>query len=175
MDRPILVSTFFLTLLLGIGLWFFIRASVKDRTESLRFWADSDVAMLDQLQHYFSDRAYRITQVDPTQQQVIYSGFVKPSLGLAIFLSILAGIGLLCLGLVLAIVLPALTLFFLGLVILAPLAGWFYWRQAGRIEEVTLRVEPSSKTEQQSFSIKAHRDELIEIQRVFTLNLLDEI
>ncbi len=174
MDQPTLISTFFLTLLLGVGLWFFIRASIKDRTESLRFWTDSDVAILDQLQGYFRDRAYQVIQVDPDLQQMIFSGYVKPSVGLALFLSALAGIGLLCLGLVLAIVLPALTVLFLGLVVLAPLAGWFYWQRAGRVEKVTLQVESGSSIARQLIAITAHRDELIAIKKAFTLNVVEE-
>lgn len=178
MERTILPSTFFLTFLLAIGLWFFIRASVKDRTESLRFWADADVAILEKLQRYFTDRAYRINRVDPERQQLVFSGYVQPSLGLALFLSLLAGIGLLCLGLVLIIVIPSLTLMCLSLVLLSPLAGWFYWQRAGRMEEVTLEVESlaNESIHRQKIAITAHRDELTQLQKVFTLELVvDEL
>lgn len=176
MESTILPSTFFLTFLLAIGLWFFIRASVKDRTELLRFWADADVAILEELQGYFTNRAYRIARVDPERQQLVFSGFVKPSLGLAVFLSILAGVGLLCLGLVLTIVIPSLTLACLSLVFLAPLAGWFYWQRAGRTEEVMLEVESQANeaTPRQKIAITAHRDELAQLQKVFTLDLVPE-
>lgn len=169
MDLPVLGSTVFLTILLAIGLFFFIRASVKDRTQVVTLQAaGAQPTVLEQLQRYFVERSYRLTAVDAATNQVTYEGFVQPSLPLAIFLSVLAGIGFLCLALVLALLFPgaARVLPILGL--LGPLAGWFYWRRAGRVETVALRVE-SVATEDDAplnlVQVTAHRDELLALQR----------
>jgi hypothetical protein len=176
MDSPVLISTFLLTLLLGIGLFFFIRASVKDRTQTLKLLAgQSETSLLEQLQDYFIKRSYRIAKVDPAQKQLTFSGFVRPSLPLAIFLSCLAAVGLLCLALVLAILFPHLATVLLGLVVLAPCAGVFYWQQAGRIEEISLSVEPQGSLGTQSLiTVVAHRDELIALQQALTLTVAEE-
>ncbi|MEQ8754914.1 MAG: cofactor assembly of complex C subunit B, partial [Coleofasciculus sp. G1-WW12-02] len=44
MSTPILSSTFLLTLLLAVGLFFFIRASVKDRTQKVQLIAQEPEA-----------------------------------------------------------------------------------------------------------------------------------
>lgn len=177
MDTSVLSSTFLLTLLLLVGLFFFIRASVKDRTQVASFVSDqSDLVTAQQLNQYFADRAYRVTQVNPTQNEVALEGNVRPSLFLAIFLSGLAAVGSLCLALVLSVLLPAYTNVLLGLVLLAPLAGVFYWQKAGRSEGVRLKIESIAPTEtgQSRVTITAHRDELAALRRTLPLRSADE-
>ncbi|WP_448571393.1 cofactor assembly of complex C subunit B [Trichothermofontia sp.] len=170
-----LASTLFLTLLMAIGLFFFIRASVKDRTEAETLLSPQpEDALLTQLEQYFTARAYRIVQVDPAQKQVTFSGVVAPSLGLAIFLSLLAAIGILCLALVLSMVLPQVGPLWWGLVLLAPIAGWFYWQKAGRPEQIQVRVKsltasPAGSSQQSAVTIVAHRDELITLRNTLPL------
>ena len=135
MVSSVLLSTFFLTLLLSIGLLFFIRASVKDRTQIVKLVSEqSEDSVWLQLQEYFAQRSYRVGAVDAEQSQVALEGFVRPSLFLAIFLVMLAAIGILCLALVLAILFPNFSVAWFSLLLLAPLAGVFYWRKAGRSE-----------------------------------------
>ncbi len=125
-----------------------------------------------QLQQYFADRSYQVTQTDDERNQVLLEGFVRPSVFLAGFLTVLAAIGLLCLALVLSILFPPFTVMWMGIVLLAPLAGVFYWRGAGRPEKVLLKIEPNSIDIDGGVSVvtvTAHRDELSELQRVFTL------
>lgn len=98
MDNSFLNSTFLLTLLLLVGLFFFIRASIKDRIEVLQIRSDQpQESVLDQLQQYFTDRAYRVAAVDASQQTIRWEGQVRPSWFLAIFLSGLAAVGSSCL------------------------------------------------------------------------------
>lgn len=174
MDIPVLASTVLLTLLLAVGLFFFIRASVKDRTEVMKLMSKGEqTPLLETLQQYFTERAYKISSVDAATNQVVYEGTVRPSLFLAIFLSMLAGVGLLCLALVLAILFPAARAALPALILLAPMAGFFYWKQAGRQEKVALQVE-AVQTDTLALvnvlTVQAHRDELIQLQR--SLNLL---
>jgi hypothetical protein len=104
----------------------------------------------------------------------VFEGIVRPSVFLAVFLTLLATIGLLCLALVLAIAFPHLSSIPYGLVLLSPLAGFFYWQRAKRPEQVLLRLESDhdelSQSSFQSFiTITAHRDELIELERALPL------
>jgi hypothetical protein len=156
-------STLLLTLLMGIGLFFFIRASVKDRTQSvLLSAAQSEAELGERLRTYFTQRAYRpVAQADlaldlqpdlilvgnpqPEAQpgQVVLEGFVQPSWFLAGLLSFLAAIGLACMVLVgfMTTVLEPKGVWW-GLVILAPSAGLFYWQKAGRVERIVYQVRP---------------------------------
>ncbi len=92
-----------------------------------------------------------------------FEGFVQPSRFLAVFLSVLAALGLSCLALVLYLLYPSSQGLFFILVLLAPYAGFFYWQRAGRSEKVILKVENNS--EQSLIHIIGHRDELIELQK----------
>ncbi|MBU7582961.1 MAG: cofactor assembly of complex C subunit B [Nostoc sp. TH1S01] len=177
MDTAILPSTFLLTLLLLVGLFFFIRAATKDRTETAQLVSEQDEAVLmPQLQDYFRSRSYRVAAVDRDQNQVTFEGFVQPSLFLAIFLTLLATVGLVCLSFVLSLLLPNISSFFLGIVLLSPLSGLFYWKKAGRTEKVLLHLQKANQDEPNSpgkITVTAHRDELIELQKALNLKLSD--
>lgn len=168
MINTILSSTFLLTLLLFVGLVFFIRASTKDRTQTVQLLSDQDeVSLLGQLQHYFDQRAYRVTAIDTEVNQITLTGFVRPSVFLAVFLSLLAAIGLFCIALVLSLLFQDQTPLFGGLLLFCPLAGAFYWRKSGREETVAFRIEPLTKTtmtQKSLLTVIAHRDELAHLQ-----------
>jgi Flp pilus assembly protein TadB len=180
MDSPNLVlpSTLLLTLLMVIGLFFFVKASVKDRIEKAQFISkQSEESTVKLLKQYLSQRAYRPTSLDADQNQVTFEGMVSPSLFLAIFLTLLVVAGLFCLGLVLSLLLPQVGLKFLGLVILAPLATVFYWQKSRRVETVKLKVEAldlpnalASPPQGKSLvTVIGHRDELATLQATLKL------
>jgi ABC-type sugar transport system permease subunit len=173
MNTAVLPSIFVLTLLLAVGLFFFIKASVKDRTEQVKLSSESaQESLLTQLQQYFSERAYRVAAVDAPNYQVTFEGFVRPSWFLAIFLTLLSAGGTLCLGLVLAMLVPQQGQIFLTLVLLSPLAGIFYWKKAGRSEQVSLKLESVDESGSQTRSlitVRAHRDELAAMQKALDL------
>jgi hypothetical protein len=177
MDTAILPSTLLLTLLLSVGLFFFIRAATKDRTQTAQLVSEQDeAALMPQLQDYFRSRSYRVAAVDRDKNQVIFEGFVQPSLFLAIFLTLLATVGLACLSFVLSVLFPNISSFFLGLVLLSPLSGLFYWKKAGRTEKVLLHLKKTNQDESNSpakITVTAHRDELIELQNALNLKLSD--
>lgn len=173
MSTPVLSSTFLLTLLLIVGLFFFIRASVKERTQTVKFTSSlPEESLAIQLQQYFSQRAYRIADIDVEQDQIAFEGVVRPSIFLAIFLTTLCAIGTLCLSLVLSILFPDLALIPYLLILLSPLAGVFYWRRAKRPEKVLLKID-SGQHENYSghrvITVVGHRDELSEMQRILGL------
>jgi len=172
MDTAILPSTFLLTLLLSVGLFFFIRASTKDRTQTVQLVSEQDEsALMSQLKEYFRSRSYQVAVVDQEQNKVIFEGNVRPSWFLAIFLTLLAAIGVFCLSLVVSLVFPSLSTLVLAMVLLSPLSGLFYWKKSGRIEKVSLKVETikSEQTSSSKITVVAHRDELSELQRILHL------
>ncbi|WP_066380569.1 MULTISPECIES: cofactor assembly of complex C subunit B [unclassified Anabaena] len=176
MDTAILPSTLLLTLLLSVGLFFFIRASTKDRTQTAQLISEQDEAVfMPKLQDYFRSRSYRVVGIDKESNQVTFEGFVKPSRFLAVFLSLLAAVGLVCLSLVLSLLVPQLNIFVWGLLLLSPLSGFFYWQKAGRLEKVLLKLEPNFSQKQPSskITVTAHRDEIIELQNALQLKLSD--
>ncbi len=172
MGTVILPSTLLLTLLLAIGLLFFVRASAKERLQSLELTGEQDeTTLMNQLQEYFQARSYRVAAVDREQNQVTFEGFVQPSWFLAVFLTILTAIGLLCLSLVLSSLFPNLMQLFLGVIVLSPVSGLFYWKKAGKLEKVFLKwaSNASPADSLSKITVIAHRDELIELQRALQL------
>jgi len=172
MDTPILPSTLLLTLLLSVGLFFFIRASTKDRTETAHLVSEQDEAtFMSQLREYFRSRSYRVAAVDREQNQVTFEGNVRPSWFLAIFLTLLAATGIVCLSLVVYLLFPNVSRFILALVLLSPLSGVFYWKKSGRLEKVLLKVETtqSEQTPSSKVTVVAHRDELTQLRRTLQL------
>lgn len=176
MDIPVLSSTFLLTLLLGVGLFFFVRASVKDRTQSIRYGSDlSQESLTTQLHYYFVERSYQLhSDTETKTEQMVFEGIVRPSVFLAVFLTGLTAIGLLCLALVLAIAVPALSKVWFLLVLFAPFAGIFYWQNAKRPETVVLKLEsdnvvPPHPSFQSFITVTAHRDELIQLEKALPL------
>ncbi|MGF1601903.1 MAG: cofactor assembly of complex C subunit B [Thermosynechococcaceae cyanobacterium] len=160
-----LPSIFFITLLLLIGLFFFIRASFKDRTEEVTLMAPaSEEIILDQMEGYLKQRAYQLVKINREQAQLTFEGMVRPSVVLALFLMTLAAVSLLCLSLVFSTLWPSIGLGFTALVALSPLTAWFYWKGAKRPEKVTFKVEPVAEPNQTRVTVTAHRDELIALK-----------
>ena len=164
---PVLSSTFFLTLLMFVGLFFFIRASVKARIEEMELKSDRTLNELYQgLIDYFEGRAYQTIAQDPAANQVTFEGFVRPSVFLAVFLSFLAACGCFCLGLVLAYLLPTVGFWSLLVLLAAPGAGVFYWRKAGRLEQVQVKIR-AQESAQNLVWVQGHRDELAQLKQNF--------
>ena len=156
-----------------IGLFFFIRASVKDRITEIRLIPDESAdVLLKKLQEYFEQRAYQMTAVDADKKQVTFKGFVQPSVFLAVLLTCLAIVGLSCLALILFLLFPNVQAVFWLLLAFAPIAGVFYWRKAGRWEEIFLRVVTESNSHN-LVSVIAHRDELIQLQSNLSVQTAD--
>lgn len=174
---PVLTSTLILTLLLAVGLFFFIRASTKDRIEQMVLETnDSEEVFLPRLQQYFTDRSYRVTEADRDTDIITFEGLVRPSVFLASLLTGLAAIGAMCLALVLAMLFPAVGQLFLLLLLVAPIAGWFYWQGSTRIERVRLKVEPQlGDGAPTAIKISGHRDELAVFQETLQLCVREDI
>ena len=172
MTQTVTYSTLLLTLLMMVGLVFFIRASTKDRIETLTLVRPVEpLALLQELTGYFEERAYSITAAEAEPQRITLRGRVRPSLFMASFLTVLAAVGTLCFALVLTNLWPAYGTGFLWLLALAPAAGWFYWRGSDRDEEIKLEVRSTPAADppteaQATVTVTAHRDELIALEQV---------
>ncbi len=150
-----------------IGLFFFLRGSIKDRTEIVTLTCpETEDNILSYLREYFLKRSYQVKAIDPENNKVTLEGLVSPSLFLAVLLSFLAGCGLFCFALVLSMLFSTDSKLFLAVIIFAPLAGYFYWRGAERVEKVVFKLD-KKESENTLISIQAHRDELIQLQSEF--------
>ncbi len=137
---------------------------------------ESEVALLPRLQDYFTERAYKIAAVDRDTDIVTFEGLVRPSVFLAVLLTSLAAIGAMCLALVLGMLLPDIGNLFWLLLLLAPLAGWFYWEGSSRTEQVRLKVEVSDDAPSTTVvKISGHRDELAVFQSALKLSVREDI
>ena len=162
---PALGSTLLLTVLLAIGLVFFLRAASKDRTTVVEVHSPRPpVEVLEGLSQWLLQRGWRTDSGDAERRVLRFQGTVAASPNLALLLSLLAAVGAACLGLVLRQLLPVLGAWPLLLVAAGPLAGVVYRRRANRQEQVELRLISGDKASGSSLQLRAHRDELIALE-----------
>jgi len=163
---PSLYSALLLTGLLAVGLFFFIKASTKDRTESLPLPVNP-ADLPHRVRQYLQNRGYRLVKIDADSETVVFEGQVQFSVGVLLLLSLLGGIGAGSLGLVLNILFPELwqlPLAMAGVAIAMIGTGIFYARGANRTEQVKLIAQPNDR-----LLVIAHRDELIQLKRSLSL------
>ena len=97
-----LASTLLLTLLLAVGLVFFLRAASKDRTTVVEVRSSKPpLVVLPALTEWLQQRGWRQEATNPDRRLLRFSGQVEASGLLAVLLSLLGGVGAGCLGLVL--------------------------------------------------------------------------
>lgn len=163
---PTLGSTLLLTLLMAIGLVFFLRAASKDRTTVVDVHSPQPpVQVLEGLSNWLTARGWQTETGDPERQLLRFRGQVRSSLPLALLLSLLGSVGAACLGLVLRQVLPSLGWWPLLLALAGPMAGVVYSRRAARPESLELRLMDGDSSGGSTLRLRAHRDELIAIER----------
>ncbi len=167
-------STFILTLLLAIGLGFFLRAASKDRTTVIEISSPlPPVDVLEGISLWLEGRGWRKEGGDMKLKTITFVGNVSSSYGLAIFLSILCGLGGACLGLVICQFYTFLNWWPLMLSLIGPFAGLFYRSRASRLESFEIRLISSDNDSKTEIRVRAHRDELIaldsEISKKFKL------
>ncbi|NEP62890.1 MAG: cofactor assembly of complex C subunit B [Symploca sp. SIO2G7] len=157
-------------MLLGVGLFFFIKAATKDRTEVAEFSTELASDRVHQaLIDYFQDRAYRLKSKSlesQTDSWVTLVGTVRPSVFLAIFLSLLTAVALMCFALVLATLFSNYGAIFFALVALSPLTAIVYWKQAKREEQIAFRIRHTKDSFEDSciLTLRGHRDEIIQLK-----------
>jgi hypothetical protein len=162
---PTLGSTLLLTLLLAVGLVFFLRAASKDRTTLVDVQSPRPpLEVLEGLTSWLIERGWQPEESDPERQVLRFQGQVQASPVLAGLLSVLGALGAGCLGLVLRQLLPALGWWPLLLSVLGPVAGWIYRQRAARAERLELRLLSTDGDPGSTVRLRAHRDELIALE-----------
>ena len=160
-------STLILTILLAIGLFFFLRASSKDRTTVVEITSSQKpVEVLNVMCEWLNLRGWKQIGGDFDQRILIFQGQVVSSKLLAIFLGILGGFGSCALGLVIIQIYPILGWWpiLLGL-IGGPASGIVYFRKSAREEKFELRLISKDENEKMTLMrLRAHRDELISLE-----------
>ena len=159
-------STLLLTILLAIGLFFFLRASSKDRTTVVEITSSQKpVKVLNDLYEWLDLRGWKQTGGDFNQRILIFKGQVVSSKFLAIFLGMLGGFGSCALGLVIIQIYPGLSWWpiLLGL-IGGPLSGMVYFKKSAREEKFELRLINKDDDVMTFLRLRAHRDELISLE-----------
>ncbi|MFQ6538895.1 MULTISPECIES: cofactor assembly of complex C subunit B [Aphanothece] len=158
-------STLVLTLLLAVGLVFFLRAASKDRTTTVEVRSSRPpLEVLESLSSWLQQRGWTAEETNPEHRSLRFRGQVRSSALLAGLLSLLGGVGAGCLGLVVRQIEPALGWWPLILVALGPLAGVLYRRRAARAETVELRLISHDQATGSALRLRAHRDELIALE-----------
>ena len=159
-------STLLLTILLAIGLVFFLRAASKDRTTVVDVRSPlPPLEVLNGISLWLEDRGWKKNGGNVDQKLLLFNGNVASSPFLVIFLSFLGGLGSASLGLVIIQLYPILNWWPLLLAVIgAPLAGTVYKIKSKREEFLELKLLSSDQSKISVLRIKAHRDELIAIQ-----------
>jgi len=161
-----LKSTFLLTILLSIGLFFFLRASSKDRTTTIEVSTETNqIDTLNVICSWLGLRGWNQVGGDIDRKTLTFKGQVISSNIFAIFLSVLGGLGSCSLGLVIRQIYPNLSWWpiLLGL-IGGPISGIIYSQKSKREETFELRLlETLDKSTK--LRLRAHRDELISLEK----------
>ena len=159
-------STLFLTILLAIGLGFFLRAASKDRTTIVDVKSPlPPLEVLKGISFWLEERGWTKHGGNVEEKLLIFNGNVASSKFLVVFLSCLGGLGSACLGLVLIQLYPSLSWWPLLLAAIgAPLAGIVYRVKSKREESLEVKLLSPDLSDSSILRIKAHRDELIAIQ-----------
>ena len=159
-------SDLLLTILLAIGLVFFLRAASKDRTTVVDIQSTlPPLEVLGGISLWLEERGWKKTGGNVEEQLLIFNGNVASSSFLAIFLSCLGALGSACLGLVLIQLYPSLGWWPLLLAAIGgPMAGTIYKIKSKREESLELKLLSQELSEVSVLRIRAHRDELIAIQ-----------
>ena len=159
-------STFLLTILLAIGLGFFLRAASKDRTTIVNIESPlPTIDVLNGISNWLEERGWQRQGGDADRQVLRFIGSVSYSPLLAIFLSILCSLGGGSLGLGICQIYDDTRWWPLLLILIGPLAGLFYSSRASRLESLEMRLLSKENENKCQLRIKAHRDELISLDR----------
>ena len=158
-------STLVLTLLLAIGLVFFLRAASKDRTTVVEVRSSRPpLEVLGRLSEWLLQRGWQAESSDPERRHLCFRAQVAASPWLAVLLSLLGAVGAACLALVLRQLLPPLGWWPLLLALLGPAAGMIYRNRARRAETLELRLISHDSATGSALRLRAHRDELIALE-----------
>ena len=156
-------STLLLTILLAIGLIFFLKASSKDRTTIIDISSSKKpIEVLNEVCNWLRSRGWQQINVNSEKKILTFKGQVISSKSLAIFLSVLGFLGSCSLGLVFIQIYPFLNWWpiLLGLVG-GPISGFVYFKNSQREEIFEFKLLNENERQTTQLRLSAHRDELI--------------
>ena len=159
-------STLLLTLLLAIGLFFFLKASSKDRTTTIEIsTTKKPIETLNVIYSWLTSRGWQQIGGDFEQQILVFKGQVISSKTFALFLSLLGGLGSASLGLVIIQIYPRFGWWPILLALVGgPLSGVIYFKRSQREETFEFRLVNNENPSTTSLRLRAHRDELIALE-----------
>jgi hypothetical protein len=108
-------------------------------------------------------------KVDSAEEVITFRGVMGQSKSQAAFLTFCTFMGLGSMALVLSILLPDIGAKAYLLTLLSPYAGIYYWNNAQRVEEVSLKMETSDDDQMTSIIAQGGKEDLERFSR--TLNL----
>ena len=158
-----LKSTLFLTILLAIGLFFFLKASSKDRTTVIEISSSKKpIETLNLICNWLNLRGWQQIKVNSDNKSLTFKGNVVASKFLAIFLAFLGGLGSCALGLVIIQIYPFFGWWPILLGLLGgPLSGYIYSKKSYREEIFEFKLVNEDAFNTTQLILRAHRDELI--------------
>ncbi len=164
--RSVISSTLLLTILLAIGLVFFLRAASKDRTTIVDIHSSlPPIDVLNGITSWLQNRGWKNDGGDADRQVLRFHGNVSSSYFMTILLTFIGGLGAGCLGLVLRQLYPVLDWWPLLLIVLGgPMAGFVYRRRSAREEFLEIRLVSFDDNQGSILRVRAHRDELISME-----------
>ena len=158
----VLPSTLLLTILLAIGLVFFLRASSKDRTTAMVISSyRPSLELLQDMDHWLAERGWQVVRTHPEQRHMVYEGHVAASVPLALLLTALGCCGGVALGLVISQVVPESHPWPLALGLAGLAAAPVYLRRAQRREQLAIRLLTPDQVVPSRLVMRVHRDELL--------------
>ena len=161
----VLPSTLLLTLLLAIGLMFFLRASSKDRTTAMVISSYRPcLQLLGHLDGWLAQRGWQVVRTHPERRHLVYEGQVAASVPLAVLLAFLGCCGGAALGLVVTQALPHSHPWPLALALVGLTAAPVYLRRAQRREQLELRLLTLDQVAPSRLVMRVHRDELLALE-----------
>ena len=171
-------STLLLTILLAIGLFFFLRAASKDRTTDVQIQSPlPPLEVVQGLTLWLEDRGWVNEGGDLERKLLRFHGKVNYSQTLLVLLSFLGALGSGCLGLVIRQLYTNLEWWPLLIALVGgPAAGFAYKKRAQRTEYLEFRLISSEEKVGSTLKVRAHRDELIamELELSKTLKLASD-
>lgn len=105
-----------------------------------------------------------------TEDIIIFQGIMAQSKSQAAFLTFCTFFGLGSVGLVLSILLPDVGSKAYLLTLLSPYAGIFYWRNANRVDEVSIKMEISDDEQVTTMTAQGGKEELESFAKALNLN-----
>eukprot|EP00210_Caulerpa_lentillifera_P001506 g1444.t1 len=147
------------------GLWSLIKRSTKSKIKRRSYLVAGPAkeGAMDlserakQISRYFLNYNYRVKS---TSDVIVFVGDFQSSLGQALQLVLYTFFGLGSIALVLSIQVPELGNYWYGLTLISPLAGWYYWTNAEREEEVKVKLATAEDDSETEIIIEGDEEEL---------------